>query len=130
MPRVLDAHTMLEHAWPYLCAVETDIQRALTNCDHRDLLPDMGGFQTLHGLLDDATLAYVRDRVSVVVTPVMQFHTKHQLEEYLGNVVKAILGQLKPVKPKAVGHLWVACSVNPGKMCYELVLAIPFSKEK
>ena len=124
MPRVLDAHTMLEHAWPYLCDVENGIQSALTNCDHRDLLP------TLYGPVDKATTTFVRDEASVVVTPIFRFHTRTQLEQIMIELPKVFLDQLKPLKPKAIGNLWVACSVNPGKMCYELVLAIPFSKEK
>jgi hypothetical protein len=130
MPRVLDAHVMLEHAWSYLCAVETDINRALTNCDHCDLLPNLVGCQALYGPVDKATMTFVRDEASVVVTPVFRFHTRTQLEQIMIELPKVFLDQLKPLKPKAIGNLWVACSVAPGSMCYELVLAIPFSKEK
>lgn len=129
MPRVLDAHTILEHAWPYLCDVENDVQKAL-NCDHRDLLPSMEGHQALYGPADEETLLLERDGYSVVVTPIFRFHMQQQMEQILGDLPKLFLDQLKPLKPKAIGNLWVACSVNPGHMCYELVLAVPFSKEE
>ena len=130
MPRVLDAHTMLEHAWPHLCDVENGIQSALTNCDHRDLLPNLVGCQALYGPVNKATMTFVRDEAGVVVTPIFRFHTRQQLEQLVVELPKVFLDQLKPLKPKAIGNLWVACSVVPGAMCYELVLAIPFSKEK
>jgi hypothetical protein len=128
MPRVLDAHTLLEYVWPYLCDVENDIQKAL-KCDHRDLLPNMGGYTAMHGRIDRETMAVIRDEVSVVVSPVIVFYTRQQLEEHLGDIPKALIEELKLAKPKAIGNLWAAGSVNPAKMCYELVLAVPFSKE-
>lgn len=130
MPRVLDAHVLMEQAWPYLCDVENDIQKALTNCDHRDLLPNMVGCHAFYGPADKATMTFVRDGYSVVVTPIFRFHMRQQLEQIVGELPKLFLDQLKPLKPKAVGNLWVACSVNPSQMCYEMVLAIPFSKEE
>jgi len=129
MPRVLDAHTILEHAWPHLCDVEDNIQQEL-NCGHCDLLPNLVGCQALYGPVDKATMTFVRDEASVVVTPIFRFHTRTQLEQIMIELPKVFLDQLKPLKPKAIGNLWVACSVVPGAMCYELVLAIPFSKEK
>lgn len=125
MPRVMDAHKLLEEAWGYLCDVENDVQKAI-DCDHRDLLPNLHGAGVLYSQNAAAPTTYAGE---VVVTPVMQFHTRHQLEQYLGEVAKMFIRELKLAKPKAIGNMWVACSVNPGRMCYELTLAIPFSRE-
>lgn len=124
MPRVLDAHVLMEQMWSHFCDVENDVQKTL-KCDHRDLLPDLHGSSTLYGAVH--TLQFNN---SVVVTPILQFHTRHQLEGKMSELQKALLYELEIRKPKAIGNLWVACSVNPGQMCYELVMAVPFSQEE
>jgi len=66
----------------------------------------------------------------VVCTPVLQFHALHQLQLWLKEAECELIRELRLQKPKRIGALYVACTVNPGRMCYELVLAVPFSKEE
>jgi hypothetical protein len=117
----------MEQMWAHLCGVENDIQKTL-KCDHRDLLPNLHSSASLYGA--SHALHFSRSGDNVVVTPILQFHTRQQLEGKLGELQKALLYELEIRKPKAIGNLWVACSVNPGQMCYELVMAVPFSQEE
>jgi hypothetical protein len=127
MPIVMDAHKLMEEMWSRFCVVEAGIMDTL-KCDHRDWLPDLQGCSAPYG--DRDAVSWVDRKTSVVCTPILQFHTKEQLEGMLGGMSVGLLCKLQQQKPKSVGNMWVACSVNPGRMCYELTLAIPFSKEE
>lgn len=68
--------------------------------------------------------------VWVVCTPVMQFHEINQFHDLLKIAETELLRELAHQKPKRIGNLHVACSVNVSQLCFELVLAIPFSEEE
>ena len=67
---------------------------------------------------------------SVMCTPVMTFQTTQQLTDLLRNVECELVQKLLLQKPRRVGSLHVYCVVNPNRLCFELTMAIPFSKEE
>ena len=130
MPEILRAEEMLNSFWSTVTRIEEAIQRDFLESGKdvyitRLPLP-LVKCAAMHGPIDKHMLVVP----GVVCTPVIQFCTTDQGMEALKEAQAGLLGELKAQEPKQIGNLHVACSVNPGHLCYEMVLAIPFSKEE
>jgi hypothetical protein len=93
-------------------------RRKKCTIDHRlQVTPDMGNIE--FGRM-----------TPFVCTPVARFRTIVELDSYLEKAQQLLINELKHQRPRRVGSLHVACTVNPSRFCFEIVLAVPFSKEE
>ena len=90
--------------------------------------PDMGNIE--FGRMTEAIVNGGYDINPFVCTPVARFRTIVELDSYLEKAQQLLINELKHQRPRRVGSLHVACTVNPSRFCFEIVLAVPFSKEE
>jgi hypothetical protein len=68
------------------------------------------------------------DSPYAVCTPIALVRTPDELDKLLMSGWKLMSQELQDAKPKRVGQLYVACTVNPSKMLYEVALFMPFER--
>lgn len=126
MPQVMNVEELLKRHWPDFCDVEDQILKTIApgdgkGCEFSQLPIYLGNASAMFGPADHAMTIGTH----VVCTPVLQFQG-WQMMKALKEAQAGLLNELKAQKPWKVGNLHVACSVNPSRMCYEMVLAVPF----
>jgi hypothetical protein len=95
----------------------------------RTLILDAGCWTIPHGPCEASVLR--RDPSgSVICTPVISFPARECFDDILKEAERELIRELLAQKPRRIGSLRVICTVNPSRLRYELVLAVPFSKEK
>jgi hypothetical protein len=135
MPTVFSAHKVLkgyrlgfnnmeDAIFSSLCSK----RRKKCTIDHRLQVTPVGYIES--GPMTEAGVNCGYDTNPFVCTPVARFRTIAELDSCLEKAQQLLINELKHQCPRRVGSLHVACTVNPSRFCFEIVLAVPFSKEE